>query len=433
MAYQEIDIGSAPDAGDGDPLRTAFTKINENSTELYGTLGTLGTVYAGTGHDHNTLYSGTGHDHAALYSGTGHNHDTAYSGTGHTHATLYIGTGVPSATGYAVMTAASQAAGRTAIAAGTSNFDGAYGSLSGAPSLGDLSSLNLSGTDSTFLNGTGGWGAPVASAGWGAITGTLADQTDLQAALDAKQGTGAYLLGTYTSHAHATLYIGTGVPTVTGYALMTAADAAAGRTAISAGTSNFDGAYASLSGNPTLGSVSTLNTNGTAAYYLNGTGGWSIPPGTATGGGGGGATIRYGRVTSISTGTGTAYADVTGLSCGISPNEVLQVHAYIMGGCNGTGGSRLTMTVPTGATAKFTLTGNGASATAYTMAVCTAGGQDPGVTLWNANSTARMAEIHGIVANGTTSGTVQVRRRNVVGTFITTVDVNSHLNGMVTS
>ena len=35
MAKQTIDIGSSPNKGDGDPLRTAFTKINQNFDELY--------------------------------------------------------------------------------------------------------------------------------------------------------------------------------------------------------------------------------------------------------------------------------------------------------------------------------------------------------------------------------------------------------------
>lgn len=35
MAKKIIDIGSSPNKGDGDPLRTAFDKINENFTELY--------------------------------------------------------------------------------------------------------------------------------------------------------------------------------------------------------------------------------------------------------------------------------------------------------------------------------------------------------------------------------------------------------------
>jgi hypothetical protein len=36
MAQQIINVGSAPNDGDGDPLRTAFIKTNDNFTELYG-------------------------------------------------------------------------------------------------------------------------------------------------------------------------------------------------------------------------------------------------------------------------------------------------------------------------------------------------------------------------------------------------------------
>ena len=36
MAQQTIGIGSSANDGTGDPLRTAFTKINTNFTELYG-------------------------------------------------------------------------------------------------------------------------------------------------------------------------------------------------------------------------------------------------------------------------------------------------------------------------------------------------------------------------------------------------------------
>ena len=34
MAKQTINIGSSANRGDGDPLRTAFRKVNENFTEL---------------------------------------------------------------------------------------------------------------------------------------------------------------------------------------------------------------------------------------------------------------------------------------------------------------------------------------------------------------------------------------------------------------
>lgn len=36
MVQQVVNIGSAANDGTGDPLRTAFTKVNQNFTELYG-------------------------------------------------------------------------------------------------------------------------------------------------------------------------------------------------------------------------------------------------------------------------------------------------------------------------------------------------------------------------------------------------------------
>ena len=35
MARQIVNIGSSPNKGDGEPLRTAFDKINDNFSELY--------------------------------------------------------------------------------------------------------------------------------------------------------------------------------------------------------------------------------------------------------------------------------------------------------------------------------------------------------------------------------------------------------------
>ena len=35
MARQIINIGTSPNKGDGEPLRTAFDKINDNFSELY--------------------------------------------------------------------------------------------------------------------------------------------------------------------------------------------------------------------------------------------------------------------------------------------------------------------------------------------------------------------------------------------------------------
>jgi len=41
MAQQTVNIGSSANKGDGDPLRTAFTKINENFTEVYADIAAL--------------------------------------------------------------------------------------------------------------------------------------------------------------------------------------------------------------------------------------------------------------------------------------------------------------------------------------------------------------------------------------------------------
>jgi hypothetical protein len=41
MAKQTINIGTSANDKTGDPLRTAFTKVNANFTELYAALGTV--------------------------------------------------------------------------------------------------------------------------------------------------------------------------------------------------------------------------------------------------------------------------------------------------------------------------------------------------------------------------------------------------------
>ena len=46
MARQEINIGSSANDGTGDPLRTAFDKVNDNFVELYGTDNDINTLDA---------------------------------------------------------------------------------------------------------------------------------------------------------------------------------------------------------------------------------------------------------------------------------------------------------------------------------------------------------------------------------------------------
>ena len=44
MAKQIINIGSSANKGDGEPLRTAFDKINDNFNEIYAALGNSSSV-----------------------------------------------------------------------------------------------------------------------------------------------------------------------------------------------------------------------------------------------------------------------------------------------------------------------------------------------------------------------------------------------------
>ena len=63
MAKQDINIGTAPNDGTGDPLRTAFDKTNDNFTELYNATG-WNKIYEATT---QTLVSG---DNLITISGT---------------------------------------------------------------------------------------------------------------------------------------------------------------------------------------------------------------------------------------------------------------------------------------------------------------------------------------------------------------------------
>jgi hypothetical protein len=54
MAIQTINIGSSANKGDGDPLRTAFKKINENFAEL-DTTNTIRDIQGSVFGDDSTL------------------------------------------------------------------------------------------------------------------------------------------------------------------------------------------------------------------------------------------------------------------------------------------------------------------------------------------------------------------------------------------
>lgn len=124
------------------------------------------------------------------------------------------------------------------VMTGASAGDAGTSGLVPAPAAGD---------QAKFLQGDGTWANPTAATVWGAITGTLSDQTDLQSALNAKQdaltaGSNINITGSIIS-ATDTTYTGSDGVTLTG--------------------TNFT--------NSGVRSVATGSTNGTISVNTNGT------------------------------------------------------------------------------------------------------------------------------------------------------------------
>jgi fibronectin-binding autotransporter adhesin len=72
MARQNINIGSSANDGTGDPLRTAFDKINDNFIELYGTDGDSNTLANNLDvNGHNIISTRSNEDIKILPAGTG--------------------------------------------------------------------------------------------------------------------------------------------------------------------------------------------------------------------------------------------------------------------------------------------------------------------------------------------------------------------------
>ena len=105
-------------------------------------------------------------------------------------------------------------------------------------------------------------------------TDAVAARTAIGAGTSNFSGAYSALTGTPTTFATTAALINDA--TTTGRSLVQATDAAAARTAIGAGTSSFDGAYASLSGRPTLGTLAAITPTGTAngTTFLAGDNAW---------------------------------------------------------------------------------------------------------------------------------------------------------------
>ena len=126
MTQQIINVGSAPNDGLGDPIRTAFIKTNDNFTELYATGGVTG-IANGTSNvkipaaNSNVTVSVDGVSNVGVFSSTGANF-LAVTASGNItavaniSATYYFGNG-------AFLTGVGGGGGGQSIANGTSNVN----------------------------------------------------------------------------------------------------------------------------------------------------------------------------------------------------------------------------------------------------------------------------------------------------------------------
>lgn len=126
MTQQIINVGSAPNDGLGDPIRTAFIKTNDNFTELYATGGVTG-IANGTSNvviptaNSNVTVSVDGVSNVGVFTNTGANllaltTSGNITAVGNITGTYYFGNG-------AFLTGVGGGGGGQSIANGTSNVN----------------------------------------------------------------------------------------------------------------------------------------------------------------------------------------------------------------------------------------------------------------------------------------------------------------------
>lgn len=138
--------------------------------------------------------------------------------------------------------------------------------------------------------------------------------------------------------------------------------------------------------------------------------------------------IASARLTQDRNTTSSTFSNVTDLAIAIGASETWSFEAALTCGCNNTGGSQYTVTVPSGATLRLMVQGNTTAATAWTGVSITTSGANT-VTVCTANAQGRLVLLSGVVVNSTSAGNIQVQFRSITGTQTTTVNANSYITG----
>ncbi|HMT30414.1 MAG TPA: hypothetical protein PKD91_14160 [Bacteroidia bacterium] len=117
------------------------------------------------------------------------------------------------------------------------------------------------------------------------------------------------------------------------------------------------------------------------------------------------------KTSADTTTSGTSFFDVNGLALPIAAGEKIKFDGYIPVECSATNGARLTLTVPSGCTFKFTSTGNG-SATTYVSSNIDLGATTESGSMCTLASNQNHIRFIGWIEAGATAGNLQIRIRS---------------------